>query len=98
MHLWSIFVVICLGSGIFSVPPQNMQHVHIVDIEVSYQFTMVGLKLRVRKKQARRIENRQELNHKKLFRCAKEADFIIKVMGNHYKTLRKEGFLWWLRR
>ena len=89
MHLWSIFVVICLESGIFSVPPQNMQHILIVDIEVSYQFTMVGLKLRVRKKQARRIENRQELNHKKLFRCAKEADFIIKVMGNHYKTDRK---------
>ena len=45
---------------------------------------MVGLKLHVRKKQARRIENRPEMNHKKLFRCAKEADFIMQVMGNHY--------------
>lgn len=53
---------------------------------------MVGLKLHVRKKQARRIENRQEPNHKKLFHCAKEADCIMKVMGNHYKSLRKEGF------
>lgn len=91
-YLWYIFVVICLGSGIFSVPPQNMQHVFIVDLEVSHQFTLVGLKLHVRKKQARRIENRQEPNHKKLFHCAKEADFIMKVMGNHYKSLRKEGF------
>ena len=80
VHIWGNLS----GFGIFSVPPQNMQHVFRVDIEVSYQFIMVGLKLHVRKKQARRIENRPEMNHKKLFRCAKEADFIMQVMGNHY--------------